>query len=617
MKSKLPLQYWLLLVGVLLLVTWFGARRLNSDGVWFDEWWSLYDAGASYFGAPKSPLEIWNQLAASDVTEMPVYTLTLAAWGNTVGWTEYTARALSLLAGVFAVAVVFRLGWLISGKRLVGLGAAVTMGSSVWFIYYLHEIRRYTFFALLVALFLLLYVRIMHTRRPASPLLYVCFLLATAGLLYAHPFASIFVGVIGVWHCANGVRLQLLRERPTPKWWMTLGMALLAGVLLLPWANVFLNGLQFMQARARIPILQNVEPISLTSELLTIFSNASVGLFLVLAFFSLREKKARWLWLLFAVVWALNMVAYRLILTNELRMSIDLLPVLALIAGFGVYQLAKLRVPPALVLSLWIASAVLVEGNFELTRLIQRTPPQPIREMAQALTPYLSEGDVMLNVVGEGGVSAMHQHPIEQYFGSLPGREEIVEMETQPSVQAYVQSLQQKVGDAQRIWLTYSPQWISTEWSLMMYMFDQWNIYRCTTLVDNADMRIMGFGRIDPNTPAWTFDGIEGRIIGTPLVNGDRLDVWTGFSVAPDVPPDTYSFGLHLLDSTGTLRAQFDAGVPNGVGCQLAQMSMAGLPAGEYSIHLLIYNWRTGERLIGTAPNGTTGDSLAVATVER
>src|SRR5258708_8832242 len=87
------------MIPVLLLTTWFGARKLNASGIWYDEWWSLYDSGASYFGPPLSPIAIWNRIATEDPMYPPGYYVLLSAWAQGVGWSEYATRALSLLAG--------------------------------------------------------------------------------------------------------------------------------------------------------------------------------------------------------------------------------------------------------------------------------------------------------------------------------------------------------------------------------------------------------------------------------------------------------------------------------------------------------------------------------------
>ena len=52
---------WILpLLLLLLLITGLGARDLTSDGLWYDEQWSIYDSGGAHYG-PLSPAEIWTK----------------------------------------------------------------------------------------------------------------------------------------------------------------------------------------------------------------------------------------------------------------------------------------------------------------------------------------------------------------------------------------------------------------------------------------------------------------------------------------------------------------------------------------------------------------------------
>ena len=60
---KLSAKYWAGIVLLLLFVAWLGGRKLNADGVWFDEWWSLYVAGADVFHVSRSVGDIWQRIA--------------------------------------------------------------------------------------------------------------------------------------------------------------------------------------------------------------------------------------------------------------------------------------------------------------------------------------------------------------------------------------------------------------------------------------------------------------------------------------------------------------------------------------------------------------------------
>src|SRR5260221_879489 len=106
---------WVLVVPVLLLVTWLAASSLKEQSFWYDEWWSLYDAGAVDHG-PLSPIEIVQRVATKDPYQSPGYYLILAGWGSLTGWSEYSGRALSLLTGLLAVAVTYQLGQTLTGE---------------------------------------------------------------------------------------------------------------------------------------------------------------------------------------------------------------------------------------------------------------------------------------------------------------------------------------------------------------------------------------------------------------------------------------------------------------------------------------------------------------------
>src|SRR5262245_40462494 len=98
---------WLLVIPLLLLTSWLGARGLNADAIWYDEYWSLYYAGGAHYG-PITLGETWTRVAQTDIElNPPGYYLLLNGWGALVGWTEYAGRALSLLVGVLAVAFTY------------------------------------------------------------------------------------------------------------------------------------------------------------------------------------------------------------------------------------------------------------------------------------------------------------------------------------------------------------------------------------------------------------------------------------------------------------------------------------------------------------------------------
>jgi hypothetical protein len=96
------------------------------------------------------------------------------------------------------------------------------------------------------------------------------------------------------------------------------------------------------------------------------------------------------------------------------------------------------------------------------------------------------------------------------------------------------------------------------------------------------------------------------------------LPVFLGWSVDSSIPPYTYSVALHVLDSDGNLVAQADAALPGQrYACQEMQIDTSALPAGDYTLNVIVYNWQTGERRIGElVGTGESGERLAIGQFE-
>ncbi|MBI5668088.1 MAG: glycosyltransferase family 39 protein [Chloroflexi bacterium] len=605
-----PLKPWI--VALLLFVTWMGARRLNAEGFWYDEWWALYNAGASDFGPPLSPIDIWKRVAAEDPWQIPGYFWVLSAWGNTVGWTEYAGRALSLLAGVLAVVVVYRLGWAISSQRWVAFGAAVAFGGSAWFIYYLHEMRVYTLYALLAALLLLLYRHIMNRKNPPGFPLYAALVLTAAALLYCHYFAVILVAAVGLWHVA-----RLLRRRPDRRWWTMLACLVLAGLMLLPWLSNAFTAIRMAQRAQRVTF-EGAEVLTVAGNMVYAFSSTSVALFALLAIFSLGHRAARGVWLLTITVLAGSLAAYQLFHIGDIRYAIGLLPLLALIAGLGFQALAARRVPLPVLAGIWIAGALLADDDFRLNGLFN-LPPQPIREMAAVLAPHVGEGDVIINHLGSDMIRVLHIYSMQRYLGSTPARLEMVDMRSLPSVQAYARRVREAVGDAQRLWVIYAPRWPSSEWSLFVYLLNEQNLFPCATLADDDEMRVLAFGRVENPASAARFgDMIEAQLIGAPRKLGGVFQVWLGFEINRNIPPDTYSVTLDMVDDRGAPRGQHNYDLPApGRGCYLAEIPIEDLPPGRYRLEMAVYDERTDDQLAVIGFDGKPEKRVPLALVTR
>jgi hypothetical protein len=92
----------------------------------------------------------------------------------------------------------------------------------------------------------------------------------------------------------------------------------------------------------------------------------------------------------------------------------------------------------------------------------------------------------------------------------------------------------------------------------------------------------------------------------------DEIWVTHGWQLGDAVPRETYSAAIHIVDSTGALVTQMDYGLPvTSSGCVTTAISLASLPAGEYTALVVVYAWESGERLPGWNDNtGETGERL-------
>lgn len=607
---KLSAKYWAGIIAVLLLVMGLGARKLNADGLWYDEWWSIYIAGADTFNVSRSPADIWQRISTEDVWQAPLFAFTLAGWGSAVGWTEFATRALSLLAGMVALAGVFRLGWALSKRPAVGLGAAALLGTSVWFIYFLHELRVYMLLVLLTVLLVLLYRRLMYGQREPRGWAYIAFCLVTGLLANTHYFAVLVIGVLGLWHLGT-----LVKGRPNRRWWGVMGAWLISAFMLIPWlvnvqkAAVLTRNQQ--RAEADIHLM-----VRIIGDTLTAFSNTSVALLVILLAFSLLARRARWVWLIGGLLLVANLAGYLVFGLPELRYNMALLPFLALLAGFGLDELTKRRIPAILIVGLWAAGVVTLEGNFQIARIIQHWPPQPIREMARVLEPQVAEGDVILNLISADDISTLSATPMVYYMGGFGARIELVDNRFNPGVQPFAARVREAVGDASRLWLLNDPRWQPAEWSLMEYLLNEQDLYHCATAADREDLRIWGFARINDDAPAWRY-GADIRLssANTHIEEG-TLQIWLAYRLAEAVPANTYSVGVYLMDAAGQVRWQYDMALPPvGRSCHAAEIPIGGFPAGEYTVHAAIYNWQTGERLVSTAPDSSESDLPAITSL--
>ncbi|MCZ2094817.1 MAG: hypothetical protein LC121_00830, partial [Anaerolineae bacterium] len=168
--------------------------------------------------------------------------------------------------------------------------------------------------------------------------------------------------------------------------------------------------------------------------------------------FSARQRASGFLWAMLLLLAPITLAAYAVTHLSEPRYGIAMHPFLAMIGGLGVAALHRRRVPAAMLLVLWIAPGVLLSRDPAMGKVIQDFYPQPVREMAQILKPYLTDDAAVLNYLGFGFRSEQQQTVLVYYLGRP--NVSVLEMETSRTLDTFTARLDAALGSAaDHLWL--------------------------------------------------------------------------------------------------------------------------------------------------------------------
>jgi len=360
---------WMWVVPVLLLTTFLGSVLLTYDAIWFDEWITYFitntgriGADPDLFGATAvSQMPICQDILSPDYHSIlhticitaidnswpPLFFLVLMAWDALVGGVYFVDRILALLIGLLAVSVTYRMASLLQDRK-TGLIAALLLGTTVFFTFYMHEVRGYTLYVLMPAINGLLYWKLLKTPNIGRATRYG-FALSIIATLYTHYIGIAVVFGIGLYHVLfarpqNIISKLRLDEEQRPadaQQWLTilklyingcLVYGLWIGVLYISFVNESLNP-------------RSVSTFSLLWSMLIGFSNNLWFIALPAIAISLvqfKQASVRFLW-----VWGLSILGVAIIgnLAADFlfhpRHIIGLLPAFSTLVAIGIVYIGK------------------------------------------------------------------------------------------------------------------------------------------------------------------------------------------------------------------------------------------------------------------------------------
>jgi hypothetical protein len=617
-RTIAPRLIWLWVIPLLLIAAVLGGVGLNKDAYTWDEVSSMNAVGGTTPGL--SLTGTWERVTALSPDQAVGFALLLSVWGRLVGWTEFATRTLPFFAGLLALAWVYRAGRDLFSPH-VGVFAVAILATSVYFVAFLHYLRIFTMVALVVAVTLWAYWRVILHPRPPGIAPQIALALGSIALFYTHYFATLFLGALGLYH--------LLFARKTRRWWIPVIAMALAAIVFLPEFQVFLSGISRNADRTQLHEMA-ISPPEIVYDLLYFFGNGSILLVVIAAsglLIAIRRRlyTGESFYLLFLTLATLLLIIganeILKVLTHErVRYLMPLWPLLALGVGFSIWQFRHMTYRLAIAgIVVWAVFGVW--RNVATTLADEMDPPElPWREMRHDLQTLGSpDGDVFL----------FHGVPsrIREFYvaSTIPMRREIIESwDTDDNFRTYIE-------DAQRVWIgtdwrgyaEFGIDWAEApEFHNFIALLDDEGFVFCDDYIDHPYMRLDLYARSSvfcPNVePRLRFG--DGITLGEPTpatLAGDRLSLDALWTLAPDVPADTYSVAVHIYDAdTESFIKQADYGLPPGpAGPVHTEIDLGDLPDGRYNLIVGIYDWQTGTRLPGSdLETGAQGDLLPLAT---
>ncbi len=546
-------QQWAAIAAVLLLAA---AMRIVNAGhwpVWTDEGASLYIAGDG------SISEIMERLQGNH--HPPLYFAALGAWEHVVGQSRIALRMLTILGGMLAVAVVYRLtrDWF---GHTAAIYAALLFAVSDLVVQYSQQIRHYGWLTLAVALMSLLFLRAL--RRPTL-LRWLLYALSISLMMYIHYLGLMALavqGVVGLFVWRGSLRLKA----------RLIGAWLLAGILYIPWLIALPQILRLLSENglASRPL---VEPTSLDTlaRIVSVLADGQpaliFGVFL-LALWQFRHLRGRTLpelariYLLlagaglFAAMFIMNI--WIKVLTP--RTLVFLTPAFLAVVGYGLTLLPThaRRVLVAVAVSYTIATVDIIQPRLDYDAAAN--------VVAQGYQP----SDLVILETGyddnafEYEVQRALYDPVPDIIRTLPW------VGSRGGIQPVVPKLQRPLSEHRRVWVI---QWFQPS-QVMPFLDSGGDGYRLISKTEVPvgaqyndlfgakynQITVALYERPQLDIPARDFGGLlalRDALLPGWVAAGQTLHVDLWWSALKPLPLD-YSVGVFLLDSSGAVVAEFN-----------------------------------------------------------
>ena len=613
--SRSPSHYWLMALLPLLLTAVLVIPALGDIALNGDETDSLVTAGVFRPG-PLSLAEVWKFTAEEDPDQALGWPLLLSIWGRLAGWREVAARTLPLFGGLLALAWVYRTGHDFFSAQ-TGFYAALLLSASMFPQTNMLHARVFPILMLFTVWSLWAYWRNALHPCPPRRRAQICLLTGVTGLLYSQYFGALLLPVLGLFH--------LLFVPKNRRWWRTILLLGLAAVASLPQLPGLLNGIALSGTRSQVHGIALTSPQLLT-QFLRYLANGIVSpapwvgellvilLPLALLFGTLWQLRARrpagagWLLAFVSVTLLLLIIAaneaLRIVSERRMRYLIALWPLLALLTGVGLRQLAGAhRRLVAVLLVLWLILGVSLALTSDLRYELGYFSQSSIHRLMPVMSEQISPSDFLIQ---DYHVAALDTR---RYYARLLGVDWATIARFQEDPFESIRPVHAAYPYAWLLYLTKDrvgfaelPQALGRvfceraleEWGLTLERYALHSVENC------------------PDRPTRLAFERDIQLTAPEITLGDgRLRLDAHFHSVDETLLARYSLAVHVIDPrSGQGVAQGDTGVGPGAIVPLrSEIDVRDLPPGEYELHVGLYDWQTGERLLARdLETGEVGD---------
>lgn len=627
-----PLNRHLLLwamIALLLVTAALTIPQLDTT-LWQDEYLSVYDAGGGDFG-PLTPRGVWLRLADRNPWHAPGYFILLHLWGTyAVGWEPLVLRLLSVYGGLLALAWTYRLlRDFVTAEA--GLYAVAVLGTSAFFLHYLHELRMYSLIAMFQAALLWAYLSLLrHNYRWGWrwALFTVSFLL----LQFQHYFALLPLAALGVYH------LFFAPRRGSRGWWGIGLAAAFVQVLFLAWVPVLLEGLQ-SSAEQEIVRARALSTVETLRWWLTGVGNGSVILALALVALTtwavvvtLRRNTdtrpgTRLLLVMAAGTLLLLIIGNALaevMHSGRLRYMMVLWVPWGALFGIALADLGRWRrwLPPVTALAWGIFGVMMVGRVNTLFAFDGLLHILPTNELARVYAPHSRPGD-FLYVFPPDNQSTWHYRFVADYYlNDMGDGYTLVNVRDEPGQPTDDPiTIFEGIGGRERVWVAHMPDATPPEYPPFAERMSA-AYHRCTT-TDRDGLRLTLYTASPlccaadaPRTPRLAFSQGVSLVDHTPLpaTATDALTLQAAWAGGDTPELASHSIGLYLMPDAETVTAQTNIDLPDyAYACVDITLPLTDVPPGRYTLRTAVYNRDTGERLTSSA---NTLPDLGTITIE-